>query len=195
MKIIGITGSSGAGKSTICGIIRKKYNSEIIDADKVAKQLTKKGSLYLNAIVEYFGKEIIDNNGELIRKKLGDIIYNNNEKRENLNELTFIYVVDEIKNKIAQIKNKDYIVIDAPLLYESGLDSICDFVIAVIADRNKQLKRITKRDAITEDIAQKRLDIQNTNEFFMKKSQKIINNNTTIEALEKEIEKILEELE
>lgn len=191
MKIIGVTGSSGAGKSTICEIIEKKYNAEIIDADKVAKQLTKKDTLYLKAIVKYFGDEIINNKGELIRKKLGDIIYNNNEKRQKLNELTFIYVVDEIKNKIHQTKNKDYIVIDAPLLYESGLSEICDFVIAVIADKSRQLKRIIKRDSISEDIAKKRLDIQNTNEFFIKKSQKVINNNTSIEELEKNIEEIL----
>lgn len=68
MKIIGVTGSSGAGKSTICEIIEKKYNAEIIDADKVAKQLTKKDTLYLKAIVKYFGDEIINNKGELIRK-------------------------------------------------------------------------------------------------------------------------------
>lgn len=192
MKIIGVTGSSGAGKSTICQIIKEKYNSEIIDADSVAKQLTKKGSLYLNAIVEYFGKEIIDDNGSLKRKKLADIIYNNNEKREKLNELTFIYVVDEIKNKIKEINNKDYIIIDAPLLYESGLDDICDFVIAVIADKNKQVKRITKRDDIPEDVAKKRLEIQNTDDFFIKKSEKIIHNNSTIEELEKSISEILE---
>lgn len=191
MRIVGVTGSSGAGKSTICEIIEKKYNAKIIDADKVAKQLTRKDSLYLKAIIEYFGNEIIDKNGELIRKKLGDIIYNNKEKREKLNELTFIYVVDEIKNKINQTKNKDYIVIDAPLLYESGLSEICDLVIAVIADRDRQLKRITKRDSISEDIAKKRLDIQNTNDYFIKKSQKVINNNTSIEDLEKNIDEIL----
>lgn len=194
MKIIGITGSSGAGKSTVCEIIRKKYNSEIIDADKVAKQLTKKGSIYLNAIVEYFGKEIINNDGDLIRKKLADIIYNDNKKREKLNELTFIYVVDEIKNKISQIKNKDIVVIDAPLLYESGLNEICDFVIAIIADKDKQLKRITKRDDVTEEVAKKRLNIQNTDEFYIKKSEKIIKNNEDINDLEKSIDEILKTL-
>lgn len=191
MKIIGVTGSSGAGKSTVCEIIKEKYNSEIIDADKVARQLTKKGSAYLSAIVKCFGNEIINDEGNLIRKKLANIIYNNNEKREKLNELTFIYVVDEIKNRIKTIENKDYIIIDAPLLYESKLDGICDFVIAVIADKDNQLKRITKRDDIPEDIAKKRLEIQNSNDFFIKKSEKVIYNDSTFEELEKKIEEIL----
>ena len=75
MKIIGVTGSSGAGKDTLCEILENKYEAEIVDADKIAKELSKKGTMYLQSIVESFGSGIVDRKGELNRKKLASIIY------------------------------------------------------------------------------------------------------------------------
>ena len=155
MKIIGITGSSGAGKTTICGILNKKYAAYIIDADEIAKRLSKKGSMYLESIVEYFGADILDNSGELKRKELADLIYNDTQKREGLNNITFMYVVKEIKNNINRLKDKELIVIDAPLLFESNLDKICDLVIGVIANKEDKIKRICNRDNISEETARK----------------------------------------
>ena len=189
MKIIGITGSSGAGKDTVCEILEKKYNAEIVDADKVAKELSKKGSMYLNSIVNYFGTDIVNKQGELDRKKLANIIFEDDKKRAELNRLTFIHVVDEIKHRINTL-NKKIIVVNAPLLYESNLNQICDFVIAVIADRNKQINRIMKRDNITKEEAEKRLNIQNTNEFFIDNAEYILYNNESAEKLEEQISKI-----
>lgn len=155
MKIVGITGSSGAGKTTICGILNKKYSAYIIDADEIARRLSKKGSMYLESIVEYFGADILDNSGELKRKDLADLIYNDDEKREGLNNITFMYVVKEIKNNINKLKDKELIVIDAPLLFESNLDKICDMVIGVIASKEDKIKRICNRDNISEETARK----------------------------------------
>lgn len=189
MKIIGLTGSSGAGKDTVCDIIEKNYEVEIVDADKIAKQLSKKGTMYLNSIVENFGTGIINKNGELNRKKLANIIFEDESKREELNKLTFIYVVDAIQKKINTIKKK-IIIVNAPLLFESNLNTICDFVIAVVSDRKTQIERIINRDGITKEEAEKRLDAQNTNEFFEENADYIIKNNNSIEDLEKQISKI-----
>lgn len=189
MKIIGLTGSSGAGKDTVCDIIEKNYEVEIVDADKIAKQLSKKGTMYLNSIVENFGTGIINKNGELNRKKLANIIFEDENKREELNKLTFIYVVDAIQKKINTIKKK-IIIVNAPLLFESNLNTICDFVIAVVSDRKTQIERIINRDGITKEEAEKRLDAQNTNEFFEENADYIIKNNNSIEDLEKQISKI-----
>ncbi len=189
MKIIGLTGSSGAGKDTVCEIIEKNYEVEIVDADKIAKQLSKKGTMYLNSIVENFGTGIINKNGELNRKKLANIIFEDERKREELNKLTFIYVVDAIQKKINTIKKK-IIIVNAPLLFESNLNTICDFVIAVVSDRKTQIERIINRDGITKEEAEKRLDAQNTNEFFEENADYIIKNNNSIEDLEKQISKI-----
>ena len=141
MKIIGVTGSSGAGKTEVCRILQEQFDAEVIDADAVAKKLSKKGTLYLNSIVSHFGADIVYKNGALKRKKLANIIYHDNEKREKLNQCTFEYIVQEIKEKISHVTDKQMIVIDAPLLYESGLDSICDTVIAVLGNKQEQIER------------------------------------------------------
>ena len=95
MKIIGITGTSGAGKTTVCEIIEKNYNAKKIDADKVAKELSKSGTEYYNEIIECFGTGILQNVGvavhgdpQIDRKKLANIIFNDDSKREDLNKIT-----------------------------------------------------------------------------------------------------------
>ena len=190
MKIIGITGNSGAGKTTICSILQEKYLAYIIDSDKVAKKLTKKGTMYLNSIVEYFGIGILDNAGELKRKELAKIIYEDAEKRNALNNLTFTYVVKEIKENINKLTDKELIVIDAPLLYESSLDKICDIVIGVIAKEEDKINRICKRDNVEEEIAKKRLAIQLNDDYIKERADYIIINNCNLEELEDEIKKI-----
>lgn len=191
MEIIGVTGSSGAGKDTLCKIFEEEYNAEIIDADKIAKELSKKGTMYLKSIVDNFGSKIVNQKGELDRKKLASIIYEDDKKREELNRLTFIYVVDEIKKRINQIKKK-IIVINAPLLFESNLNTICDFVISVISDRETQIERIVKRDKLTKEEAIKRLNTQNTNEFFEENSDYIINNKKSEIELKKQLKNIID---
>lgn len=190
MKIIGVTGSSGAGKTEACKILQKRYDAEIIDADEVAKKLSKKGTLYLNSIINSFGKEIIYKNGALNRKKLANIIYEDNQKREQLNQCTFDYIVQEIKNRINNINHKQMILIDAPLLYESGLDSICDTVITILAQQEEQIKRICRRDNVTEESAKKRLNAQSDNTFFEEVGDIQIRNDGTLKQLEEQLNKI-----
>lgn len=186
--ILGITGSSGAGKSTVCEILEKKYNSQTINADKIAKQLSKKGTSYLQKIVQNFGNDILLENGELDRKKLANIIYSNSDKRDELNNITFRYIKNEIKDQIKKSDN-NIIAIDAPLLLEANLQEICDKTIAVISeDRALQIQRIIKRDNIDREHAIARLNAQHSNEFYMQNCDDTIINNDT---LEKQIEKLL----
>lgn len=197
--IIGITGSSGAGKSTVCEILKKEYGAKVIDADKISKQLSKKGTEYLADIVKQFGQEILLKNGELNRPKLAEIIYTRPEKREILNKCTFKHIRNEIKLKIESIESKKLedlkkpiIVIDAPLLFEAELENICEFVIAVIADnRELQIQRIIKRDGITKEQAIARLNAQKPNDFYTSKSKYVIVNNGELEEVEEQIEMIL----
>lgn len=190
MKIIGITGSSGAGKTEACKILQKRYDAEIIDADEVAKKLSKKGTLYLNSIVDSFGKEIVYKNGALNRKKLANMIYEDDKKREQLNQCTFDYIVQEIKARINNVNHKEMILIDAPLLYESGLDSICDMVIAIVSETDEQIQRICHRDGITKEMAIKRLNAQADNQFFEEMTDIQIQNNGTLEQLKETLQKI-----
>lgn len=192
MKIIGITGSSGAGKTTLSGILNKRENVEVIDADKVAKQMAVPGNEYLQEIEKTFGKSVLFEDGNLNRKALAGKIYNDDEARNLLNELTFKYVANEILERIKKINNSkiEIVIIDAPLLFEAKLEKSCDFVVSLIADEELKIKRICKRDNIDEITAKKRLKIQHDNDYYIKKSDYVIYNSEDCN-LEKEIEKIL----
>lgn len=187
MKIIGITGNSGSGKSTVCRILKDKFKVEIIDADKIARQLTDNKSACLTEIVEKFGNDILDEFGKLNRGKLAEIIYNDSNKREELNKITFKYVLKKIKEEIEQLEIVKVVVIDAPLLFESNLNNICHLVIGVIAQENLKIDRICVRDCLEEDNAIKRLNTQLNTEFLLEHSNYIIENNSTIEELEKRV--------
>lgn len=194
MRVIGITGSSGSGKTTVCEIIKKLYNSEVLDADKVAKELSSDiNSNYYKEMVKLFGEECVLENKLLNRRKIAEIIYQDDIKRKCLNDLTFNYVVEKIKKDLSEIKDKELVIIDAPLLYEAGVDKICDKVIAIIADKNNKVRRICLRDGIDEVFAKKRLLIQNEDDFYIKKADYIIYNNKDIKELEESIKKVLEE--
>lgn len=192
MKIIGITGNSGSGKSTVCKILEMKYNIEIIDADRIARQLTEQRSAYLEDIVKLFGEDILEENTKLNRKRLAQIIYNDNKKREELNRITFIHVVDKIKTIIKDIKGVNLLVIDAPLLFESKLNEICDVIVGIVANENIKLDRICQRDRIDEQSASKRIDVQVNQDYIIEHSDYIIENNSTIEELMKKIEILYE---
>lgn len=179
--IIGITGNSGTGKSEISKLLAEKINAKIINADEVVKELSENGNEYYEKIVELFGSSILNNN-KLNKPQMAKIIYNNKEKREELNKLTYKYVVEEIKKRA---KNSDYknLIIDAPLLFESGLNKICNITIGVIANMDNKIQRICKRDNIDEETALARLKIQQEDKFYIQKSDYIIKNNGKINEI------------
>lgn len=184
MKIIGITGNSGSGKSTISKLISKNYEAKIIDADKIAKEMTKNNGEYLQAIRQAFGNDVIKNN-ELDRKKLADIVFLNKAEKEKLDGLTFEYVVEEIKKELEANQNLDYqyIILDVPLLFESKLDKLCDYTIGVIASQTEKIKRICKRDKLSKEKALQRLNSQPNDEFFTKNCNTVINNENKEETI------------
>ena len=179
--VIGITGNSGTGKSEIAKLLAKKNNAEIINADLVAKKLSEPGNIYNEKIVELFGEEILENK-KINRKKLAEIVYNNSQKRELLNNLTYIYVGNEIKHMV-KLTKKQNVIIDVPLLFESGLDKICDFTIAVFAEEKTKIERICKRDGIDESIAKSRLSIQEKIEYYKTRADYILENNGNLNEI------------
>lgn len=187
--IIGITGSSGAGKSTICELLEEKYDVKIINADKIAKKLSKKGTNYIIDIIAKFGKDIVDEDGELKRKKLAEIIYNDPKKRMELNKCTFKYIRKEIEKQIKEQKGKT-IIIDAPLLFESELNKLCDKVIGIVSAKELQIERIVARDNIDYEQAEKRLKAQSSNDFYKEKCDIIIENDNNMQCLKDKIQEI-----
>jgi len=195
MNIIGITGTSGAGKSTICEILEREYDVRIINADKVARKLSKKGTKYLEEISNKFGKDILDEQGELKRKKLADIIYSSSKKREELNNCTFKYIKKEILNLIKKENEVFTIIIDAPLLFECELDKLCNVIIGVISKKELQIERIVARDNIDYEHAEKRINAQASNQKYISKCDEIIENNNNINDIEEKIKRIAKKYE
>lgn len=184
------------GKSTVCNEILKVSNAKLIDADKVAKSLDFAGSKYIEEIEEVFGKTVIDNSKMLNRQALANIIYHNFQQKLVLDKITFKYVIKEIDEevKILTKENLDFILIDAPLLFEAGIDKECDFVISVIAKQEIKIDRICKRDNIEKEIAKSRLSVQKNDEFFKENSNFVIENNGDIEEIRRSIERILKSI-
>lgn len=192
MRIIGITGNSGSGKSFICEILLDKYDDVVIvDADKIAKEMSNIDTLYYKEIVNMFGKNIIKDNLEINRQMLAEIIFNDDDKRQKLNSITFKYVVDEIKNKIKLNNDKSIIAIDAPLLFESGLDKVCDITVGVVSNEDVKIDRICKRDKLSIKQARDRLKVQLKDEYLRGKCDFIIDNNGNTDFLNKQLEKIV----
>ena len=195
MKVISITGTSGSGKTTISEILNKNDKIKVINADKIAKNLTNKESKYLLEIKEEFkDSDIILDDGNLNRSKLANLIYNSKENLKKLNEITFRNLIPEIIYEIENVTERiQIVVIDAPLLLEAKLDKYCDYTIAVLAPEVLKIRRICKRDNISEEVAKSRLSIQQTDEFYEKNSDYIIINdeNTGIDILKNKIFEII----
>lgn len=198
IKIIGLTGNSGSGKSTVANIL-KNEGGYIIDADKIAHENMKQKGCAYSDIISYFGNIILDSDKNIDRKKLGNIVFNNKNKLNKLNEITHKYIIEKIEKEIKKIAdNKEYkfIVIDAPLLIETGLNKKVDSVWVVYADFEKRVKRVMIRDNITEEEVKIRFKNQlNFEEQKLYADKIILNNdfNDIIEIVKGMINKFLKE--
>jgi dephospho-CoA kinase len=161
MITIGLTGNSGCGKSTVAAALKKK-NCIICDCDKVAHENMAKGGVAYSDIVAEFGEGILLENGEIDRKKLGGIVFNDKEKLEKLNSLTHLHITEKIlaDKEEAKRKNCDFLLVDAPLLLEANMQNLVDAVWVVTADYEKRIERILERDGITREMAEKRFKNQ-----------------------------------
>ena len=179
MKIIGITGASGAGKSEARKVF-ELYGIKSIDTDKISREVTAKNSECLKELAEYFSSDILTDNGELDRKKLAGIAFSSAENLKMLNKITHKHIINKCNEIITEMKNagEKAVIIDAPLLFESGFNTRCDVIISVVSDLDKKIERIIKRDNITEEQAKIRIQNQKSDEFLRENSDFVIYNNS-----------------
>lgn len=177
MLIIGLTGQTGAGKSTVSEIL-EKYGCYHIDADKVAHDILENNKAVQEKLKEHFGEDIIDKDGKIDRKILAARAFADKDSTLALNAITHPAVNNKIQNII--LKQKEYgtkaVIIDAIALFESGEAKICDYTVAVTAPREIRLERIIARDKISVSRANERINAQKDESFFTLNADYIINN-------------------
>lgn len=191
MKIIGITGGIGSGKSTV-SLEFESYGAEIIDADAISRSITLKKGLAYREIVEFFGEDIICNSGEIDRKKLAGIVFSDAEKLEVLNNITHKYIFEEMENRISSSKN-DLVILDVPLLFSPDFKIECDIKIVVVADLENRINRVIKRDNTDRISVENRINSQLSDEE-MKKLADIVIENDSLDDMKKQVKKIVEML-
>ncbi len=185
--IYGLTGMSGAGKTTVS----KAFSDNgiyVINCDTVAREVTEKGKPCLSYLADVFG-DILNNDGTLNRKVLGNIVFNDKAKLIRLNEIIYPYITYDVIKRIEKADNS-IILLDAPTLFESGIDYICDGIISVVCDKTLSVKRIMERDNIDEDAALARLQSQHDKSYYTEKSDYVIDNNGDITTLIEKAENI-----
>ena len=180
MRIIGVTGPTGSGKTLLTEYFAS-LNITTINADELYHSMLVPPSLCLDAIREKFGDEVFSSDGTLSRERLGNIVFNDKEKLDLLNGTVLSIVLDEIRRQIAILENSgaDFLIIDAPTLIESGFHRECDAVISVIAPRDERIKRISLRDGISVERATERVRAQKDDLFYAESSDEVIYNDTT----------------
>ncbi|WP_339006857.1 dephospho-CoA kinase [Fusobacterium animalis] len=187
--IIGLTGGIASGKSTVSKYLAEK-GFKVYDADKIAKNISEEKYVQ-EEIIATFGDKILDKNGNVDRKKLKEIVFENKDKLKKLNGIIHPKVIDFYK-KLKEKNTNEMIIFDVPLLFESGLDKICDKILVVISDYEVQLDRIVERDKIDRELASKIVKAQLSNEERIKKADVVIENNSNLEDLFEKVERFCE---
>ncbi len=196
MKVIGLTGGIGSGKSTVSAYLREK-GIVVLDADQVARMLVLPGSDTLRTLTDFFGQEILLEDGSLDRKKLGGIIFSDADKKQRLDTVMHRKIREEIERRlqVEQAKGADCVVIDAPLLLETGMENLVDQVWLIEMEDSLRIRRVMERDALSEEEVRARICLQMSAEEKRKRSNCIVDNSSDLESLYQQIDSLLLKLE
>ena len=197
MKIIGITGGVGAGKTQILEYLNNKYGATICQADKVGKKLQKKGGACFDAIVEHFGEEILDEKGELDRERLAGIVFSNQEELEFLNSIVHPAVKEEIRKKIAheERKHTNIFVVESALLIEDHYDEICDELWYIYVEDEIRRNRLYFSRGYDAQKIDEIIAAQLPKDMFLKNCDRVIDNSGVFAETMMQLDKIIKDLE
>lgn len=192
MKIIGITGGIGSGKSTASDYLRRKGFS-IIDADELARSVTEKGSPALAEIRKVFGSTVFTKSGDLDRKKMAGIVFADMEKKRWLETIVTdrVYAMLKEKTDRSRDEGEGILFLDAPLLFETKVDQMVDLVWLVTADENIRVQRVSARDGMAPEEVRSRIRSQMPEEEKAARSQVILNNSGERDSLYEQIDRAL----
>ncbi|MCI6533762.1 dephospho-CoA kinase [Blautia obeum] len=196
MKIIGITGGVGAGKTQILEYLNNKYGATICQADAVGKKLQKKGTECFDAIVAHFGTEILDAKGELDREKLADIVFSDKVELSILNSIVHPAVKEEIYKKIAkeERKNTNLFILESAILIEDHYEEICDELWYIYVEDSIRKKRLIYARGYDSKKVDDIIAAQLPKSMFMKHCDRVIDNSNTFEETKIQLDKIVADL-
>ena len=195
MKVIGITGGIGSGKSRVLDILSDRYSAYVVEADKVAKKLMLPGNEVYNKVVRCFGRDILSaDNHEIDAKKLGSLVMNDTAALEKLNSIVHPAVKEYILRDIkAQRDNGvDYYIIEAALLIQDNYTEICDEIWAVITDKETRISRLMSNRGYSRKKAEGFIKNQPDELFYKNGSNRIIMNNGTVFDLIKSVDDLFQ---
>ena len=185
---VGLTGGIGSGKSTVANIFRG-IGVCVVDADKIAHKLTHSGTEEFDQIVEYFGQQILNSNGEINRQMLGQIVFSNDDKRKYLESILHPSIRQEMQNK-ASNADGPYIVMEIPLLIETGQYQEMDRVLVITCSNDIRIKRLMSNRKMSLDRANNILNVQKTDAQRIVFANDVLSNNDDLDALERGVLKL-----
>lgn len=194
MKVIGLTGGTGSGKSTVAAYLEKK-GCIIIDADKISRNLTKPGGEALEPIRRRFGADVFFEDGSLDRKKLGGIVFSDDAKLRSLEEITTDIVIKKILEKVEHLKKNGFngtVILDAPLLFECGMKDCTDENWLVTCDLENRIQRLIDRDGISRQSILDRMANQLSDEQKRMMADRVIENSGSLTELYSRIDRFIE---
>lgn len=192
MTVIGLTGPTGAGKSVIAARF-EQAGAFIIDADKLAREVTEKGHPCLLALADYFGEDILHEDGTLNRAALAQKAFATPKTRQALNDITHPRIIAR-SEELLRACTAPVAVIDAPLLFESGMERLCDRTIAVIAPLAVRKARIMARDGITSEQADHRIAAQKTDDYYRSRATDCLVNDRDVAHMTELADRIIKEV-
>lgn len=188
MLKVGLTGGIGSGKTTVANLFEQR-SITIVDADQIAHALVEPGEPGLAAIVEHFGVELLDANGELIRPKLRGIVFTSPDKKKKLESILHPLIYDTIDKEVCKL-NSTYCILSVPLLIETGQCGRVDRILVVDCSVELQYARVKKRDGLNNEEIKRILSTQTSRQEKLAVADDVIRNESDIAALEKQIEKL-----
>lgn len=193
MVTLGITGGLGSGKSSACQRLKEK-GAVIFDADNIAKEILQTIPEVQEKIAEVFGEAVIKN-GVVDNQKLADIAFSNEENQAALNNIVHPFVIEEFEKEREAMQNRGgLLVIDAPLIFESGLDNHLDYTVLIYATYKLRIARAIRRGNLSRDQILRRMELQMPEEEKRELASFVIENNGSVEHLYEEIDKLYNEL-
>jgi len=188
MRIFGLTGNIGSGKSTVASMLREA-GIPVLDADRISKDVMAPGGRAYGAVVQAFGRGIVRDDGTIDRKRLGEIVFADPSLRERLEAITHPAILDAMKEAIAGIEREGHraVVVEAALIHESGRKGLFEAVISVTCKRETAISRLAARDGMSRNQAEARLRAQMDADRKAGASDYLIENSGDIESTRRQV--------